>query len=183
MNESLLIKVPIHVWSHFEQPTDSEDSWEKIEEDDNLEGIDVALGSLQGVYSLENLSVRLQEHTLTRYRRTLGLWPLVDSVLDVEFNIAAEEATASLLRELDDRTRLIMMRYFGLGGYPEGTLEEVGSHFGLTRERVRQIYNLAMETFETLERREKRGVLDTWGLTPLKDARQVLESYDGLRGS
>ncbi|HAR00391.1 MAG TPA: RNA polymerase subunit sigma, partial [Verrucomicrobiales bacterium] len=33
---------------------------------------------------------------------------------------------------------------FGLDGGLERTLEEVGEHFGVTRERVRQIQNLAL---------------------------------------
>ena len=33
---------------------------------------------------------------------------------------------------------------FGLSGGTERTLEEVGAHFGVTRERVRQIQNIAL---------------------------------------
>lgn len=32
-----------------------------------------------------------------------------------------------------------MRRRFGLGGYDEQTLEEIGKAYGLTRERIRQI--------------------------------------------
>ncbi|MGB1674282.1 MAG: sigma factor-like helix-turn-helix DNA-binding protein [Limisphaerales bacterium] len=38
-----------------------------------------------------------------------------------------------------------MLEYrFGLDGGSERTLEEVGEHFNVTRERVRQIQNLAL---------------------------------------
>lgn len=43
------------------------------------------------------------------------------------------------LDELDEKQRDVVVRRFGLRNYPRGTLEEVGSELGVTRERVRQI--------------------------------------------
>jgi RNA polymerase primary sigma factor len=34
---------------------------------------------------------------------------------------------------------------FGFNDVPEKTLEEVGQHFGLTRERIRQIQEIALK--------------------------------------
>jgi RNA polymerase primary sigma factor len=48
------------------------------------------------------------------------------------------------LSELDDRERLILILRFGLDGQEPRTLEEVGAHFGLTRERIRQMQNRAL---------------------------------------
>ena len=48
------------------------------------------------------------------------------------------------LRELDDRERLILVLRFGLQGEEPRTLEEIGDHFGLTRERIRQMQNRAL---------------------------------------
>ncbi|MFM7987317.1 MAG: sigma factor-like helix-turn-helix DNA-binding protein, partial [Candidatus Fonsibacter sp.] len=44
----------------------------------------------------------------------------------------------SLLNVLDDREKVIVGDYFGLTGTPR-TLEDIGSDFNLTKERVRQI--------------------------------------------
>jgi RNA polymerase primary sigma factor len=49
-----------------------------------------------------------------------------------------------LVRTLDDREATILRYRFGLDGGPERTLEEVGQKFGVTRERVRQIQNIAL---------------------------------------
>jgi len=50
------------------------------------------------------------------------------------------EEIQRLLAPLDEREREILRLRFGLGGSGEGrTLEEVGEHFNLTRERIRQI--------------------------------------------
>ncbi|MEL7586077.1 MAG: RNA polymerase sigma factor RpoD/SigA [Prolixibacteraceae bacterium] len=43
------------------------------------------------------------------------------------------------LSTLGEREAEIIKYYFGLNGYPQHTLEEIGEVFGLTRERVRQI--------------------------------------------
>ena len=55
------------------------------------------------------------------------------------------EEIQRLLAPLDEREREILRLRFGLGGSGEGrTLEEVGEHFTLTRERIRQIEARAM---------------------------------------
>jgi len=55
------------------------------------------------------------------------------------------EEIQRLLAPLDEREREILRLRFGLGGSSEGrTLEEVGEHFNLTRERIRQIEARAM---------------------------------------
>jgi len=49
-----------------------------------------------------------------------------------------------MVKHLDDREATILQYRFGLDGGAEKTLEEVGKKFGVTRERVRQIQNLAL---------------------------------------
>jgi RNA polymerase primary sigma factor len=49
-----------------------------------------------------------------------------------------------MVKELDDREATILRYRFGLDGGSEKTLEEVGERFGVTRERVRQIQNIAL---------------------------------------
>jgi len=50
-----------------------------------------------------------------------------------------------MVKHLDDREATILRYRFGLDGGSERTLEEVGEKFGVTRERVRQIQNLALK--------------------------------------
>jgi len=49
-----------------------------------------------------------------------------------------------MVERLDPRERTILRYRFGLDGGTERTLEEVGEHFGVTRERIRQIQNQAL---------------------------------------
>src|SRR5467141_5077138 len=60
-----------------------------------------------------------------------------------------EEKTVSamlqeMVKTLDPREATILRARFGLDGGTERTLEEVGEKFGVTRERVRQIQNIAL---------------------------------------
>ncbi len=48
------------------------------------------------------------------------------------------------LEALDERERLILILRFGLNGEEPQTLEEIGKHFNLTRERIRQMQNRAL---------------------------------------
>ncbi len=63
-----------------------------------------------------------------------------DSLLDESVKIDIERA----LRHLAPREAEIVRLYFGLGRERPMTLEEVGQHFALTRERVRQIKEKAL---------------------------------------
>jgi RNA polymerase primary sigma factor len=49
-----------------------------------------------------------------------------------------------MVKTLDPREATILRCRFGLDGGSEKTLEEVGEEFGVTRERVRQIQNIAL---------------------------------------
>ena len=61
-----------------------------------------------------------------------------------------------MVKHLDEREGTILRFRFGLDGGTEKTLEEVGERFGVTRERVRQIQNLALRKLrKMIERLEK----------------------------
>jgi RNA polymerase primary sigma factor len=61
-----------------------------------------------------------------------------------------------MVEHLDDREATILRYRFGLDGGNEKTLEEVGVKFGVTRERVRQIQNLALRKLrKMIEKLEK----------------------------
>lgn len=77
---------------------------------------------------------------------------LGDVVADVAapnpYESLAHETTHHMVRNflgiLDDRELTILRRRFGLDGQKEKTLDEIGKQFGVTRERIRQLQNIAL---------------------------------------
>jgi RNA polymerase primary sigma factor len=60
------------------------------------------------------------------------------------------ERLISLVKQLDERERTIIVARFGLDGKPPRTLDEVSSKLGRTRERVRQIQNQALNKLKAM---------------------------------
>lgn len=101
--------------------------------------------------------------------------PFVDgednSLLDVLVNDDAPIADRDLINEslsteieralstLTEREAEIIKMFFGIGGMPEMTLEEIGVNFGLTRERVRQIKEKAIRR---LRQNNKNSLLKSY---------------------
>src|SRR5918996_5604268 len=71
-----------------------------------------------------------------------------DENADTPYEQLEDKTVTKMLQEmvktLDPREATILRYRFGLDGGPEKTLEEVGQKFGVTRERVRQIQNIAL---------------------------------------
>lgn len=63
-----------------------------------------------------------------------------------------------LLDNLDEREHRIIDARFGLDGGNPMTLEEVGVEFGVTRERIRQLQNIALEKMRKALSRKDRPV-------------------------
>ena len=58
-----------------------------------------------------------------------------------------EESILTLFKELSEREEKVLTKYFGLGGKPKTTLEEMGKDFDLTVEDVLQIKNDGIREF------------------------------------
>ncbi len=71
-----------------------------------------------------------------------------DETADTPYEQLEGKTNIAMLRELvatlDPREAEILRYRFGLDGDTEKTLEEVGRKFGVTRERIRQIQNVAL---------------------------------------
>jgi RNA polymerase primary sigma factor len=65
---------------------------------------------------------------------------------------------SEVLSELDPREAEILILRFGLDGNNPQTLEEVGKKFKITRERVRQIQNIALSKLRRIMEKQDRPV-------------------------
>jgi RNA polymerase sigma factor (sigma-70 family) len=63
-----------------------------------------------------------------------------------------DSQTRKLLGTLDDREQVIIRKRFGIGGEEEQTLQQLAEQFGVTRERIRQIEQGAMDKLRRFKR-------------------------------
>jgi RNA polymerase primary sigma factor len=74
------------------------------------------------------------------------------------------DEVGELLEVLDDRERKIISQRFGLDGGNPKTLEVVGKKFGVTRERIRQLQNVALDKLRrALHKKETQQVAPVVG--------------------
>src|ERR1700683_4306707 len=78
------------------------------------------------------------------------------------------DEVSELLEVLDDRERKIIFQRFGLDGGKPKTLEEVGKKFGVTRERIGYLQNIALAKLRrALSKKEK----------PIEIPQEIFEFY------
>jgi len=65
-----------------------------------------------------------------------------------------------VLSSLGDRERFVICRYFGLDGNEALTLDRIGNHLGVTRERVRQIKEAALGRLRQITEAESLDLSD-----------------------
>jgi RNA polymerase sigma factor (sigma-70 family) len=81
-------------------------------------------------------------------------------------SVLAQSEIGQVLAALDARERAVLMWRFGMMDGEEHTLEEIGEHFGLTRERIRQIEKKTLTKLRHPARAFRlRTLLDSAGRT------------------
>jgi RNA polymerase sigma factor (sigma-70 family) len=103
---------------------------------------------------MKNFARSVPKAGVRRERFQTGREELLETSRDLRFegeepyqepDISVRQSIERVLDQLGPREREIVMRRFGLGDTPgPQTLEEVGRHFGVTKERIRQIEGRAL---------------------------------------
>jgi RNA polymerase nonessential primary-like sigma factor len=158
MNQSRTVRLPIHIIKELNiylraakrltQELDHEASPEEI-----AELIDKPIGDIRRIMNLAPDSTSIDAPLSHDGRKSLAEILPDENNLDPAKLIQAsdlEDRLEEWLEKLDDRHREVIMRRYGLCGYKTGTLEQVGLAVGLTRERVRQIQQEALQKLRSL---------------------------------
>lgn len=85
-----------------------------------------------------------------------------------------EQITKAILADLPERSRDVVQKRFGLDSGRRETLESIGDHYEITRERVRQIENLAKEQIKKSER------FIAEAHTALEELKQLVDDMGGI---
>lgn len=109
---------------------------------------------IQASYRPTSLDAPLGEDDDTRVADIIKDENATTAYQDLE-TLTRQDLVRELVDKLDPRELTIIRYRFGLDGGPERTLEEVGQKFGVTRERIRQIQNVALTKLRRqMEKRE-----------------------------
>jgi len=163
-NQSKTIRLPVHMVDKIARMRrTSMELTERLGREPSNEELGRELGMTPGkVAHIKSVSVRptsLDAPIGDEDNTTLG-----EMVGDEEgsnpFQMLRDKALrrelATMLEQLEDREAEIIRMRFGLDGGSERTLEEVGAMFDITRERVRQLQNLAITKMRKIFR-EREG--------------------------
>ena len=150
--QSRLIRLPLNrvgtltkigkVYSMLEQEFEREPTAEEIARVLELDLTDVS-DTLNIAPRPVSMDSPLQKHSDNR------LIDVIENQQDPEpdaevMNESLKEEVVEILKTLNSREEKIVKLYYGLAGEKPHTLEEIGSKFKLTRERVRQIKEKAL---------------------------------------
>lgn len=108
-----------------------------------------------------SLDAPVHEGETSEYGETIGDDSAVDPALALESKNMHTQLDG-LLDILDDREQRIIDARFGLDGQKPKTLEEVGLEFGVTRERIRQLQNVALAKMRKNLRKKDQPIPQTF---------------------
>lgn len=151
-NQSKVIRLPVHVQERLFKMRQVQHKWQEIygRNPDRQElSQELGLGDMivrrmeRACISMNSLDAPIGEDESSK---------LGDIVMDERTLNAFDELdqktmhglVAGMLSSLNQRELQIIQERFGLDGDPGKTLEEIAEKFGLTRERIRQLQNIAL---------------------------------------
>src|SRR5215210_6090973 len=151
-NQSKTIRLPVHLVDKISKMRRvalqmSEELGREPTDDELAEEVGLASGKISQLKTVSirpaSLDAPISEDDSTEFGEIVGdEEALTPYELLSDSNLRDE--VGDLLHVLDERERKIIFSRFGLDGGKPKTLEEVGKKFGVTRERIRQLQNIAL---------------------------------------
>ena len=151
-NQSKTIRVPVHLADKLAKmrrvSLQMSDELGREPTDDELgEEIGIDIDKITRLKSVgirpTSLDAPIAENDSTEFAEVIG-----DDETQTPFELLRDKnllgEVDGLLEVLDPRERKIISQRFGLDGGKPKTLEDVGKDFGITRERIRQLQNIAL---------------------------------------
>jgi RNA polymerase primary sigma factor len=151
-NQSKTIRVPVHLADKLAKmrrvSIQMSDELGREPTDEEL-GEEIGIGS-EKVARLKSVGIRpasldapIAENDSTEFAEVIG-----DDEAQTPFELLRDKnllgEVDGLLEVLDPREKKIILQRFGLDGGEPKTLGDVGKDFGITRERIRQLQNIAL---------------------------------------
>src|ERR671918_916010 len=151
-NQSKTIRLPVHLVDKVARvrrvSLNMSDELGREPTDDELgQEIGIASGKVARLRSVgirpASLDAPIGDNDSTEFGEIVG-----DEEAQTPFELLRDKnlrhELSGLLDVLDDREKKIIFQRFGLNGGKPKTLEDVSKNFGVTRERIRQLQNIAL---------------------------------------
>jgi RNA polymerase primary sigma factor len=166
MDQAKTIRIPVHAADFYNKAAKASRALrQQLGRDPGIEEIAerlaVSTGKLEGVFAAVQDTIALQTPLGDEGSTIEDLISDKDSpspYCNTEYNDARQQIQR-VLNTLSPREAEIIRRRFGIGFDKDHTLEEVGRHFSITRERVRQIEAKALRKLKHPGRRNALKVL------------------------
>jgi RNA polymerase primary sigma factor len=152
------IRIPIHVLNvirkvfsvskHLTQEMGRDPNPEEIAAYMNMP-VDKIMSILQCSGETASLDVTVDDENITSLSDLVFSEDYIEP-FEAVFHVTLQDLLEKTLGELSEREQTIIKLRFGLSERTPLTLEEIGSILGITRERVRQIQNKAIEKLRTM---------------------------------
>ena len=188
-NQSKTIRLPVHMVDKISKMrrvamSMSEELGREPTDDELAEEIGIDRGKLSQLKAASlrpaSLDAPISDDDSTEFGEIVGD-DSADTPLDLLSHKNMHGQLEGLLSVLDDRERSIIDARFGLNGQKPKTLEEVGQEFGVTRERIRQLQNIALKKLRrALQKKEDPGPRPARGLSPKQQKEEAALSSNNL---
>lgn len=186
-NQSKTIRLPVHLVDKIAKlrriSQDLEEELGRVPSDDELSIVTgLPVGKIAHLKSVStrpaSLDAPVGEDDSTAFGDLVGDENTVDPLDNLQ-NKTIFEDLRSLVDELDPREAEIITQRFGLDGNTPKTLEEIGEQFDITRERVRQLQNLALMRMRKIitHRERQRTIEEVHEERKAQGRREVLEEF------
>jgi RNA polymerase primary sigma factor len=163
-NQSKTIRLPVHLVDKISKMRRvslqmSEELGREPTDDELADEVGMAVGKISQLKTIAirpaSLDAPISDDDTTAFGEIVG-----DDAALTPFELLRDknmqEEVGDLLTVLDEREKRIIFARFGLDGGKAKTLEEVGRKFGVTRERIRQLQNIALSKLRrALQKKEK----------------------------
>ena len=163
-NQSKTIRLPVHLVDKISKMRRvalqmSEELGREPTDDELAEEVGLAAGKISQLKTVSirpaSLDAPISDDDSTEFGEIVGDLEALTPFENLRDKNLRDEV-GDLLSVLDEREKKIIFSRFGLDGGKAKTLEEVGKKFGVTRERIRQLQNIAlMKLRRALQKKEK----------------------------
>ena len=163
-NQSKTIRLPVHLVDKISKMRRvalqmSEELGREPTDDELAEEVGLSSGKISQLKTVSirpaSLDAPISDDDSTEFGEIVGDLEALTPFENLRDKNLRDEV-GDLLAVLDEREKKIIFSRFGLDGGKAKTLEEVGKKFGVTRERIRQLQNIAlMKLRRALQKKEK----------------------------